>query len=420
MWGNERHSLHGGRRQPRRLRGRHPLAGFPGGLPGRRLLVILLGGLLGLSLVTAPAGVIRAEGGLILATSYPGVVARPGETVTFPLQVSNQDLPDQKVTLQVTGQPRGWEILLLGGGRQVYQVYAARGKEESVDVQVKVPDEAKPGTYSFTVRGQGQAAAAAVSFSVRVSASEVSGDRLVTQYPSLSGPSDATFKFRLDLTNHGSRERSYSLGARAPEGWQVTFSPAYESKQIASVSLKAGETQGLDVEVKPPPKARAGSYNITVEALSATSRASADLQVNIMGTFQLKVSTPSGRLNAQALAGRESPVKLVVENTGSADLPGVTLSSSSPSGWAVRFDPAKIDMLAPGEKREVTAFLKPDTRAIAGDYEVSVSASAPAAWDQAELRVTVRTPTTWGLVGVIIVALVAAGVGWVFTKYGRR
>jgi len=372
-----------------------------------------------LATVLVPASAARAQG-LVFFTPFPGVVARPGETITFPLHLSARGLGGQKVTLQVSGKPNGWEAFLLGEGRQVYQVYVPAGQEQQVELRVKVPDDARPGEGRVLVTARAPAGSTTLQVSVRVSTEEAGPDRLVTQYPSLTGPSNATFRFRLDLTNNGSRERSYSLRAQAPEGWQVTFSPAYENKQIASLSLGAGETRGIDVEVKPPEKVPAGRYHVVVQALSAASQASADLEVNIVGTFELKLSTPSGRLSAEANPGRETPVKLVVENAGSADLGRITFSSSTPPNWAVRFDPETIDVLRAGEKREVTAYIKPDSRAIAGDYMVTLSASSQGAWESADLRVTVLTPTAWGIVGIALVAAVMAGVWGTFRKYGRR
>lgn len=382
----------------------------------RRWFPVLLAGLLVAAALPAPA----LAQGLVLSTTYPGVVARPGETLTFPLHVSAPGLGGQKVSLEVTGRPQGWEVYLLGEGRQVYQVYVPAGREQEVELQVKVPDDAKPGEARVTVAARSPAGGSTLQLSIRVSTEQAGPDRMVTQYPSLTGPSNATFTFRLDLTNNGPRERSYSLRAQAPPGWQVTFSPAYESKQIASLSLPAGETRGLDVQVKPPEKVPAGRYTVVVEALSGASQASASLEVNIVGTFELRLTTPTGRLSARASPGRESPIRLVVENAGSADLENVTLSSTPPSNWSVRFEPEAIDSLPAGQSREVTAYVKPDSRAIAGDYVVTLSASAGGAYESAEFRITVLTPTAWGVVGLALVAAVMGGVWATFRKFGRR
>ncbi|MDN5347936.1 MAG: hypothetical protein PWP65_1500 [Clostridia bacterium] len=365
-------------------------------------------------------GIAWAQGGLMLSTPYPGVSVVPGETVTFSLEVRNSGLASQKFDLALVSGPKGWPTLFKGGGMIVHQVFVASGQEKYVDFQVEVPQDAKTGSYSFLLEARGGGARSTLELNLQVKDVQAGSEKLVVQYPELSGPSDATFKFRVDLVNNSAQERSYSLGAQAPDGWQVSISPAYEDKQIASLSLKAGASQGLDINVKPPKNVKAGKYEIPVQAVSAGRKATAVLKVNITGTYKLEVTTPSGRLNADAAAGKENPVTLVIKNNGSTDLQGINFSAAAPDKWSVTFKPEQIDVLPAGESRQVTAFIKPDGRAIAGDYLVNISASTQMTSADATLRVTVKTPTLWGLIGIFIVALVIAGVGWTFHKYGRR
>src|SRR5690606_40723489 len=61
--------------------------------------------------------------------------------------------------------------------------------------------------------------------------------------------------------------------------------------------------------------------------------------------------SPTGRLNADATAGRDSPFNIVVENRGSAELRNITFSSVAPPNWTVSFSPNRIDRIAPGERK---------------------------------------------------------------------
>ncbi|MDK2836565.1 MAG: hypothetical protein PWP21_1342, partial [Thermosediminibacterales bacterium] len=259
-----------------------------------------------------------------------------------------------------------------------------------------------------------------LKLSVKISEARMGEDELTARYSELKGPSDATFNFKLDLTNNGGREQVYSLGAQAPEGWQVTFKPSYESQQVASISVKAGETQGLDVKVIPAVSAEEGEYTIPVLAVSSEGRVSEELKVIISGSYDMEFTTPSGRLNADLVAGKEKKVNLKVENTGSAVLNNITFSSNEPQNWSVTFDPKKIDTLKPGESRQITATITSDSKAISGDYLVSLTASTRETRSTANLRVTVKTSTLWGIVGLIIVLIVVASVYWAFRTYGRR
>ena len=98
----------------------------------------------------------------------------------------------------------------------------------------------------------------------------------------------------------------------------------------------------------------------------------------------------------------------------------MALSATKPDGWDVNFQPATIDRLAAGGSAEVTMAIKPSGRAIPGDYMVQVTASNPQVSEQASVRATVGSPTTWGAVGLGIIALSLGGLYGVFRRFSRR
>ena len=55
-----------------------------------------------------------------------------------------------------------------------------------------------------------------------------------------------------------------------------------------------------------------------------------------------------------------------------------------------------------------------------GDYVTTITASCSEASDSADFRVSVKTDTVWGIVAIVIILALVAGVGAVFKKYGRR
>jgi uncharacterized membrane protein len=68
----------------------------------------------------------------------------------------------------------------------------------------------------------------------------------------------------------------------------------------------------------------------------------------------------------------------------------------------------------------VTATITPTGEAVAGDYVVSVSARNEQANQTAQVRFTVETSPLWALIGIGIIALILAGLFYVFRTYGRR
>ncbi|NLL19923.1 MAG: alpha-galactosidase [Clostridia bacterium] len=361
-----------------------------------------------------------AANGLTLSTSYPGLTVKPGETIRFTLEIENSGLPSQSIKLATRSIPEGWNSEFQGGGREVHQVFVKRGDYETVNYQVEVPAETEEGTYQIQVAAQGGSVADILTLELQVSREAQLASKLLAQYPELQGPSSAVFTFKTDLVNNSSQEQSYSLGAATPAGWGVVFKPSYENKQIASLSVEPGKSQGLQIEITPPSNVKAGEYKIPIRAISAEETIETELTVIITGNYELKLSTPTGLLSFAATAGQEKAVALEVVNTGSADLKDIKLSSWAPTNWTVTFEPDHIAVLPAGESQEVKAYVQPDNKALAGDYVVQMTARAPEATGQAEFRVSVKTSTIWGIVGLVIILLLAVGLYRTFKVYGRR
>lgn len=370
-------------------------------------------------LLASLAGAPAAAAGLTLATPFPGMTVRAGEKVSLTLEV---DSPTGGIVdLEVVQKPQGWEDpTLKGAGFRVHQVFVTGGKPASVSFEQKVPDGVAEGTYTLTLRARGSAGVADLPLTFRVARPKAAKARLSTQFPEVQGPSGATYTFRVDLYNEADSQQMFNLAAQAPKGWEVQFRPAYDSKRLATIPVEANSSQAIDVEIKVPEKVEAGKYKIPVRAAAGNITASLDLTLELLGRYELAVSTPSGRLSAEATAGRETPVQFTVENRGTAPVEGVSLAGAVPPNWSVTFKPDKIAILAPGESKQVEALLKPDGKAIAGDYLFTVTARGQDTSARAEVRVGVRTSTAWGLVGAGIVIAVVAGVAEVFRRYGRR
>ncbi|MDI3480519.1 MAG: hypothetical protein PWQ97_174 [Tepidanaerobacteraceae bacterium] len=381
----------------------------------KKVLPLLFSLLFVISVLSAATA--NAAGNLTIYTNYPGITAQPGSNLSFPLTISG---PLGYVNLKVVSLPAGWSGQFFGNGMEIHEVIIPSNDTAQAEFRVQVPQNAKDGTYNIKVEAANNKSRDYLMLNIKIKAGASGGDKLEVQYPSLSGPDTATYSFRATLYNNSGHGRFYSLGATAPEGWQVTFKPAYQQNQITSLSLEGGKTQDLDVDVQPPDGVKAGKYSITIAAVSGNEAVKTDLEVVITGTYKLNLTTPSGRLNADTIAGRKGAVTLQIENKGSADLNNISFSAQAPDNWSVTFEPDTIDRLASGEKRQVTAFITPYAKAIAGDYAVNITASTKETTASADIRVTVHTSTLWGIVGVVLVIGVIAWVVWTFNKYGRR
>ena len=379
----------------------------------------LAASLLGLaSLIgAAPVG---AAGEITLTTPYPAVAAAPGSTVNFEISITT-DTAD-RVDLTVTGAPADWTATLRGGGFTVDGVETdGTNTPTKVTLAVTVPAAAAEGTQRIAVRGvstSGARAADTLPVDVRVTPNAAGDVTLTTDIPSLKGASNATFPFTLTLTNSTPEDLPFSSVATGPDGWTVT-SQVGSSAQAASVVVKAGATSPVTVSVKPAAGTAAGKYPIGVDVTSGTQTAHQDLEVEITGTYTLTLTTADQRLNMSATAGGTSDLTVVVTNTGTADVEGVAMSATAPTGWTVTFEPETVAVPA-GQQVQAVAHVTPSGDAIAGDYVATFKATAPTASADAEIRVTIETSLVWGLIGVGLIVLVIAGLLWTFRRFGRR
>ena len=116
------------------------------------------------------------------------------------------------------------------------------------------------------------------------------------------------------------------------------------------------------------------------------------------------------------------PNTVNMPNTGTAPLTEVTLTATPPTNWDVTFDPASVATIAPNDTGTITATITPSSDAVAGDYLISFSGgdAESGATGTAQIRYTVETSPLWAIVGLGIIALILAGLVYVFRTYGRR
>src|SRR5690606_12066010 len=163
-----------------------------------------------------------------------------------------------------------------------------------------------------------------------------------------------------------------------------------------------------------------GTYKIPIVAESGNTSASLELEAVITGSYDLELTTPDGNLSTDITAGRDKNIELLVKNTGTAKLTDISLEANTPPEWEAEFDKETIPALEPGKSETVKVNIKASKNAIAGDYVTSFSASTAEKSADATYRVSVKTSTLWGIVAVVIIVGVIAGLYYIVRKYGRR
>lgn len=372
-----------------------------------------------LSVLAFSVPAVAADDGLEVTTPFPAVVVAPGSDVSFDLAVSS--VRTAVVDLELSGVPDGWTASLRGGGNVVDAVSVTPDEPGEVRLDVDVPADAAASTATLRVTASGGGARDVLPVSIRVDAAAAGDVSLTTSTPVLTGSSDATFSFDLQFQNDTPQDVTLSVAATGPAGWDVTAALTGET-QAASTVVEAGASQNVTVTVNAAPDAAAGQYPISVEATAGERTVAADLGIEITGSYSMVLSTPNDLLSASGSAGAATTQTFTITNTGTAPLSEVTIESTPPSGWEVTFDPESVLVIAPNDAATITATITPSGEAVAGDYVVSFSAKAAesGATDEAQIRFTVETSPLWALVGLGIIALILAGLFYVFRTYGRR
>ncbi|MBW2436489.1 MAG: hypothetical protein JRF29_04360, partial [Deltaproteobacteria bacterium] len=246
------------------------------------------------------------------------------------------------------------------------------------------------------------------------------GVKLTTSYPVIRGPSDATFEFSVEVDSKLDKDAVFDLFASGPKGWDINFKPAYESKYITSLRLKSNQNQSIAVEVKPALMADAAEYPINIRVSSGDARGEAQLAVVLTGTYDLEVGTPSGLLSLDARQGKPANMSFYVKNTGSAANQDIKFMSFKPENWKVEFTPENIDIIEPGDLKQIEVAITPYEEALVGDYSISVNVEGEKASKIIEFRTTVKASAAWGWIGIGIIVAVIAGLFGIFRWLGRR
>ena len=359
-----------------------------------------------------------------ITTLFPQIEINPGQKITPSITLNNLENDYQTLSLNVTA-PTGWSATLKSGSYLIEKITLNPLSSQSVTLNVTQPSGVTLGTYTITITATDESGNVVDTLNLVIDVAEVSplGLTLSTSNPSIQGAAGKTFQFSVDLVNETGEERDIDLSYLAPSNWTVTFAPQYQSTQVRTVHMTDGARQTLGVTVTPATDAGAGDYTITVVATSGPYSQSLDLGTTITGTYTMSLTTSDGLLNMSASQGQSSPITLVVTNSGSGELTNLGFTSSTPSGWEVVFDPAEIASLQAGETAQVIASIKPASDAIPGDYSINLTASTIGAnviSQKVAIRVTVLGSTVWGIIGLLIIVAVIAGMVIIFWRLGRR
>jgi len=253
-----------------------------------------------------------------------------------------------------------------------------------------------------------------------------------TKLPKIQAKEGETFIFNYDVTykagdepfgiEEGKSEKTFDITVDYPTGWIAAV--ASGNTEVPAINLKFNGRESLSFVAIPVVQQEPGEYELKVTFKSAvegdTLEESIEFTAVLTATYEISLTTKTGRLSTELTSGKDNHYKLIVTNNSSTSVENISLSSTEPEGWQVSFDKDKIESIEAGEKIEIDVTINPPEKTIAGDYMLTFNASSENSNDSIELRVTVETPTIWGIVGIGIIVVVIIGVAVIFARLGRR
>jgi uncharacterized membrane protein len=355
---------------------------------------------------------------LSLSTTFPSQVVELGESITIKLKLQTIG-ESQTLQMEMDEIPEGWTATFRGGGRIIHSVFVDGDSSETIDLRLDPPENPESGELSFVVLAQGDKRKAELPLTFSIQEKVPAGLSFATDLPVIKGSPTTTFRYTTKLENTGDEDLTVNLQADAPSGFLTKFKVS--GQDVTSFSLGANQTKTINVELDPIIEMAAGTYYFTIYSSGSDLQASLDLAAEVTGQQELSVTSLDGRLSSEANAGKDTPMQILVRNTGTAAAQGVEMSADAPSGWTVSFDPEVIAEIPAGSQAEVTAHLTPAEKAVAGDYMVTLRAKPiDGVRESADFRITVRTSTMWGIVGIGLIAVAVGVVALAVMRFGRR
>lgn len=396
-----------------------------------RILCLVLVSLLALS----PAGAVLAQDGTEYALSMT-----PADGLYSTIMVAGRD-KDIRVDLENIGDeavtkialkselPEGWTIKFDPPRMASLEAFGS----QRIYASVLAPENFATGDYFVTLWAESdQASTEKVKIRVTLNRIETAESIEVKAiHPTVEAIAGSDFVFEIEFKYVAAsilgEPKNFDLITKAPQGWEVYFTPQFEKdKRVSAIALKPGTVVFSDktrmVATAPFwPLPEPGDYKITLDVVSGDLKGSIEITAVITASYNLLLAPAGERYDTKAKAGRDNYFSIKVGNLGTAPIDKITFSPDSPAGWSVKFSPEQVDTLAPFSTQTVEMNITPPPETIAGDYIISVRASGvqrPS--EKINIRVTVETPTVWGWIGVVIIAIVIMGLVVIFMRFSRR
>ncbi|MBA7688050.1 hypothetical protein ES703_96526 [subsurface metagenome] len=217
-----------------------------------------------------------------LSSTYPTLEGYYGDLFTFNVELFYQGSEDRYFDLLATG-PTDWSVFVVSSEQKtIAGMTLEPGKTYGQTVEVKTFAPlwlvTEPGEYEITLEAISGEIRDSIDLKVVITA-RYSLSLVSLNEPPLSTKATAgkDSYFSVEVYNGGTAViDDITLSSSKPSGWTISLS-------LDKVdSLAVGDSQTIDVNIKPPPKTIVGDYSITLTARGARANpAELDIRVTV-------------------------------------------------------------------------------------------------------------------------------------------
>jgi len=228
-------------------------------------------------------------------------------------------------------------------------------------------------------------------------------------------------QYEMSLKNAGRNDDTYALSVQGlAEQWYARFRESKEAtEEVSEIYIPSGEEKTLYLDLIPPYSVAVGEYNVTVVIDSSARQYEENLTLRLRGSYDMRTYAKSYRHEINR--GDTLTFDMTVSNAGTGGtLTNIGINMSAPEGWRVTVDPASVASLDPGERATMQVTVVPPADIVAGEYKVVAAENSDQAEVEDEYRIVATEQSYVAVLGLLVMVGVAAGLWYMFRKYGRR
>ncbi len=365
--------------------------------------------------------IVQERRGITLSSTFPDASSEIGGSINYPLSIANTGEMDEAVELMWV-IPTGWKIQFINAEKtDILSLFLKAAQSEKLTVKMTPSVNATIGVYNMTVSAVSKDGKLRASLDLTANLRETTGEvEVISTFKEATLEAGKVLQVPIQIWNKGDKDTLTLLEVLSiPVNWKAAFN--YENVYVSQILVGASEVISLKLEVTPPSIVDVGSNNVVFAAKTENGVVlkQIDLGVNIVGSYKLGLELST--LYTTVNTGSSTSFTVKVTNTGQSPVTTLSLNVVAPDGWSVSVAPVQVTSLASSDSYTFNIVTQIPESTVAGDYMITLKAqSDQVSSGETQLRVTASASTSWGLIGLAMVAIVIIALVVVFRKFSRR